>query len=131
VAKTRHVLSYIDDEALRRGMLVGLNRQERLHALARELFFGRQGRFGDRGYEAQLNRASALSLIINALTVWNTRYLKAAAEELARRGRPIPEDAWTHLTALLWEHVNLVGHYRFAEPVISGELRPLRLEEVA
>jgi TnpA family transposase len=47
--------------------------------------FGRQGRFGDRGYEAQLNRASALSLVINALTVWNTRYLQAAAEELAHR----------------------------------------------
>ena len=99
--------------------------------MARELFFGRQGRFGDRGYEAQLNRASALSLVINALTVWNTRYLKAAAEELASRGRPIPEDAWTHLTPLLWEHVNLVGQYRFEEPVISGELRPLRVEEIA
>jgi TnpA family transposase len=90
-------------------MLVGLNRQERLHARAREIFLGRQGRFGDRGYEAQLNRASALSLVINALTVWNTRYLKPAAEELAR----------------------LVGHYRFEEPVIIGELRPLRMEETA
>ena len=131
MAKTRHILSYIDDEALRRRVLVGLNRQERLHAMAREICFGRQGRFGDRGYEAQLNRASALSLVINALTVWNTRYLHAAAEELARRGRPIPEDAWTHLTPLLWEHVHLVGHYRFEEPVITGELRALRMEEIA
>ena len=99
--------------------------------MAREICFGRQGRLGDRGYEAQLNRASALSLVINALTVWNTRYLHAAAEELARRGRPIPEDAWTHLTPLLWEHVHLVGHYRFGEPVITGELRALRMEEIA
>jgi hypothetical protein len=74
---------------------------------------------------------SALSLVINALTVWNTRYLQAAAEELARRGGPIPEDAWTHLTPLLWEHIHLVGHYRFEEPVITGELRPLPMEEIA
>ena len=59
LAKTRHILSYVDDVQLRRRNLVGLNRQERLHALARAIFFGRQGRFGDRSYEAQLNRASA------------------------------------------------------------------------
>jgi len=75
LAKTRHILSYVDDRELRRRVLVGLNKQERLHALARVLFFGRQGRFGDRGYEAQLNRASALSLVINALIVWYTEYL--------------------------------------------------------
>ena len=54
---------------------------------------------------------------------------KAAAEELARRNHPIPEDAWTHLTPLLWEHIHLVGHYRFEEPVITGEI--LRMEEIA
>jgi hypothetical protein len=62
-------------------------------------------------------------------TLWNTRYLKAAAGELARRNCSIREDAWTHLTPLLWEHIHLVGHYRFEEPVITGELRPLRMEE--
>jgi len=79
LAKTRHILSYVDDVQLRRRILVGLNRQERLHALARAIFFGRQGRFGDRSYEAQLNRASALSLVINAIIVWDTEYLAAAA----------------------------------------------------
>jgi len=34
-------------------------------------------------------------------------------------------------TAGLWEHVHQVGHYGFEEPVISGELRPLRIEEIA
>jgi TnpA family transposase len=47
--------------------MVGLNRQESLHAMARSMFFGRQGRFGERGYEAQLNRASALSLAISPI----------------------------------------------------------------
>ncbi len=126
LAKTRHILQYVDDRALRRRVLVGLNKQERLHALARTICFGRQGRFGDRGYEAQLNRASALSLVINALIVWDTTYLAAAAAELARRGQPVPDAAWAHLTPLLWEHVHLVGQYRFEEPVLQGKLRPLR-----
>ncbi len=129
LAKTRHILSYVDDAQLRRRVLVGLNKQENLHSLARAIFFGRQGRFGDSGYEAQLNRASALSLVINAITVWNTRYLTAAAAELTRRGAPLPEGLWTHLSPLLWEHIHLVGQYRFDEPVIPEGLRPLRAPE--
>ena len=107
----------------------GVNKQERLHALARVIFFGRQGRFGDRGYEAQLNRASALSLVINALIVWYTEYLWEAAEELARRGQPVPEEAWAHITPLHWEQVHLVGRYQFDERDTYSGLRPLRRRE--
>lgn len=90
LAKTRHLLTYVDDPALRRRVLVGLNRQERVHAMARSIFFGRQARIPERGHEAQLNRASALSLAINAIVVWNTRYLAAASDHLPRRGGPFP-----------------------------------------
>jgi len=65
-------------------VLIGLNKGEHLHSLARDIAFGRQGRFHDRGYEAQLNRASALSLAINAIAVWNTRYFERAQTALAR-----------------------------------------------
>ncbi|MBW3578155.1 MAG: transposase [Actinobacteria bacterium] len=126
LAKTRHILAFVDDERLRRRVLVGLNRQESIHAMARAIFYGRQGRFGDRGSEAQLNRASALSLVINAIVVWNTRYLTAAATELERRAEPVPQHAWQHISPLIWQHVHLVGTYSFDEPTIEGELRPLR-----
>ena len=129
LAKTRHILSYVDDVDLRRRILVGLNKQEWLHALARAIFFGRQGRFSDRSYEAQLSRASALSLVLNAIIVWNTEYLAAAATDLAMQGRPVPDAVWPHLTPLHWEHLNLVGRYSFEEPVITGHLRPLRRKE--
>jgi len=78
--------------------------------------------------EAQLNRASALSLVINAIIVWNTEYLAAAAEARAERGQPVPESVWPHLTPLHWEQIQLVGQYRFEELVIQGRLRPLRLQ---
>jgi TnpA family transposase len=56
VAKTLYILEYVDDPLLRRRVLIGLNKGEHLHSLARDIAFGRQGRFHDRGYEAQLNR---------------------------------------------------------------------------
>jgi TnpA family transposase len=41
IAKAWHVLSYIDDKAFRRRVLVGLNKGETLHSMARAVFFGR------------------------------------------------------------------------------------------
>src|SRR4030081_2537933 len=78
LGKTRHLLAYVDDEHLRRRVLTGLNRQERRASLCRAVAFARGGRFPERDYEAELNRASALSLVLNAIVVWNTRYLAAA-----------------------------------------------------
>ena len=49
IDKTRYILTIADDPEARRRMLVGLNKQERLHSMARVVSFGRQGRFGDRG----------------------------------------------------------------------------------
>ncbi len=56
--------------------------------------------------------------------MWNTRYLAAAADHLARC--PVPDSAWSHLSTLHWEHVNLVGRYGFNERRLGDRLRPLR-----
>jgi len=126
IAKTLHILEYVDDPALRRRVLIGLNKGETLHALAREIAFGRQGRFPDRGYEAQLNRASALSLVINAIVVWNTRYFERAQAALSRSGLTLPENLWQHLSPLQWAHIHFNGTYQFTEVMPEGEFRPLR-----
>jgi len=124
IAKTRHILQYIDDEAFRRRVLVGLNKGEALHGLARALFFGQQGRFIQREYETQLNRATALSLLINAIVVWNTRYFDAVEERVG----PLTDALWHHLSPVSWEHILMVGKYSFEELQIRGELRPLRFD---
>jgi TnpA family transposase len=126
IAKTLHILEYVDDPALRRRVLVGLNKGEHLHSLARDIAFGRQGRFHDRGYEAQLNRASALSVVINAIAVWNTRYFEQAQMALARQGVPVPEQIWHHLSTLQWAHIHLNGSYHFTDITLKGDFRPLR-----
>ena len=115
IAKTWHIVEYVDDPAFRRRVLIGLNKGETLHSLAREISFGRQGRFMDRGYEAQLNRASALSLVINAIGVWNTRYFEQAQTALTQQGVALPEDLWSHLSPFQWAHIHFNGSYHFTE----------------
>jgi TnpA family transposase len=82
VFKTLAALNYISDEDYRRRIHHTLNKGELLHALVREVFFGQQGLFRERDYLGQLNRATCMSLIINAIVVWNTRYMMAALEHL-------------------------------------------------
>ncbi len=113
LAKTRHILRYIDDAALRRRVQMGLSKGERLQAMARALFFGQQERFNEYDYEAQRTQALALNLVMAAIIVWNTRYLGAAANALARRGQPVPEEVWADLSPILWEHLSLVGKFSF------------------
>lgn len=42
------MIRYVIDDQLRRKITHGLNRTEAINALARELFFGRRGKFMER-----------------------------------------------------------------------------------
>jgi len=104
----------------------GKRREFLTGSLARDIVFGRQGRFYDRGYEAQLNRASALSVVINAIAVWNTRYFEKAQAALASKGILVPETIWQHLSTLQWAHIHLNGSYHFTDILLKDDFRPLR-----
>lgn len=129
--RTAYLLEYFRDEALRRRVLIGLNKGEALHALARQLFFGRLGELRDRAFEDQMHRASCLHLLMAAVAAWNTVYLTKAIETLRKRGEEIPEATVAHIAPLGWEHIRFIGDYHFAAQ--SGRsldnLRPLRLQE--
>ncbi len=129
--RTAYLLEYFRDEALRRRVLIGLNKGEALHALARQLFFGRLGELRDRAFEDQMHRASCLHLLMAAIAAWNTVYLTKAIETLRERGEDIPEVTVAHIAPLGWEHIHLIGDYHFAPQ--SGRsldnLRPLRFQE--
>ncbi len=129
--RTSFLLDYFQDEALRRRILVGLNKGEALHALARQLFSGKHGELWDRAFEDQMHRASCLHLIMAASAAWNAVYLSQAVEELKKRGEVVPEEYLPHITPLGWEHINLIGQYSFSHQSARSldNLRPLRLPE--
>jgi len=112
-------------------IIIGLNKGEALHSLARQLFFGRLGELRDRALEDQIHRASCLHLLIAAIAAWNTIYLTEAFATLRRQGEVISETTVAHIAPLGWEHINLIGKYQFApQPGRSLEnLRPLRRSE--
>jgi TnpA family transposase len=128
VEKTLYLLAYVQDEVYRRRILVQLNRGEGRHAVARAVFHGKKGELRQRYREGMEDQLGALGLVVNALVLWNTRYLQHALERWQQKEGVLAPDDVARLSPLLHEHVNMLGRYDFSLPehIAAGEMRPLR-----
>lgn len=124
IAKTLHLLAWVDDPAYRRAVGIRLNVGEGRHSLARKTFFGQKGEVRQRYREGQEDQLSALGLVVNMVTLWNTRYIDTALRQLQASGHPVHDEGVARLSPLGHEHVNFHGHYSFPPP--PATLRPLR-----
>ncbi|MDQ2727291.1 MAG: transposase [Actinomycetota bacterium] len=128
IAKTLYLLAYLDDEPYRRRILTQLNRTEARHALARQVFHGQRGQLRQRYREGQEDQLDSLGLVLNAIVLWNTRYLDVALEQLRRDNHPVEQSDVQRLSPLIHDHINLLGRYHFTNPdnAQGTRLRPLR-----
>ncbi|MFT9497650.1 Tn3 family transposase [Anaerosolibacter sp.] len=128
IEKTIFILDYISNEALRRRIQRGLNKGEAMNALARAIFFGKRGELRERELQDQLQRASSLNILINAISIWNTTYLQKAVEHLKSKNE-LNKDLLKNIAPLGWEHINLLGEYHFNSKNIpeGNSLRPLNI----
>jgi TnpA family transposase len=127
IAKTLHLLAMVDpvDDAHRRVVNTQTTVQESRHKLARTIFHGRRGQIYRAYREGQEDQLGALGLVVNAVVLWNTRYLNAAIEQLGDQGHPVREEDVTRLSPLGHAHLNVLGRYTFTS-LPGPELRPLR-----
>ena len=130
--KTIYLLRYIQDEALRARMQLQLNRGERRHQLARRLFFANQGAFQTGDYEEIMNKATCLSLLSNAVMVWNTMHMTRIIAQLRASGETITEEECARISPFASAHVIPNGTYFVRQPprVPSGSSSPVS-DEVA
>ena len=109
--KTLFTLEWFQSLELRRRVQVGLNKGEARNALARAIFFYRQGRVADRSHAQQQRRAQGLNLVVAAIILWNTLELARAIDELQREGVAMTTEQLAHISPMDWEHINLTGDY--------------------
>ncbi len=78
----------------------------------------------------QFQRAAALNILINAISIWNTVYLNKAITELKQRKdlKNLDEDLFKHISPLGWRHINFLGDYTFdfTRKTTLDSLRPLK-----
>jgi len=126
IDKSLHMLAVLDDKAYRRQISNQLSIQESRHALARRVFHGQRGELRQRYREGQEDQISALGLVLNAVTLFNTRCMNAALDQLRAQGHPVLDADVARLSPLIRKHLNVHGRYSFLLPELPGDLRPLR-----
>jgi len=118
-----------EEETYRRTVHTQLTVQESRHRLARKLFRAQRGELRQRCREGQEDQRGALGPVLNAVLLWNTRYIDTAITELDHRGAAVePADA-ARLSPLIDTHLNVHGRYAF--PVLQSEATLLRLRDPA
>jgi TnpA family transposase len=128
VAKTVHLLAWIDSEQLRRETGVGLNRHESRHSVARVIFHGNEGQLRQPYRDGQEDQLGALGFALNALVLWNAQYLDDAIVQLRTTGHQITDEDLRRLSPLQHEHVKMLGHFPFtlSHELAAGARRQLR-----
>ncbi|WSJ62162.1 transposase [Streptomyces sp. NBC_01310] len=79
-------------------------------------------------------RAGGISgLVLNAVVLWNTRYLDAAVARLRAEGHDIKDEDVARLSPLKDRHINFLGRYLFnIKASAPGQgLRPFRDPDAA
>jgi hypothetical protein len=129
IPKTLHLLTYIDDPNYRRRILTQLNRGEGRHRLARKCSHGQRGELRQRYREGQEDQLSVLGLVVNALVLWNTRYMDAALNYLRSKGKEVEVEDVARLSPLGDSHFNVLGRYHFtlSDSILRGEMQPFAI----
>jgi TnpA family transposase len=73
IVKTEFLLSYLSEPPLRSRIRKGLLKVEQLHALARDVYYGRRGRINARELHEQMNSCSCLTLILACVIYWQAK----------------------------------------------------------
>ena len=88
-----------------------LNKGEYRHKLPRWIFFAEQGEFTVGNYEEIMNKASCLSLVSNAILMWNTIKIDGIIKQLEAQGEVVSDETLSHISLLPYKHVLPNGTY--------------------
>ncbi len=92
IAMTLHILRLADEPGYRRQIKSQANLQEGRHSLARKIFHGRSGQLYQRYQDSMEDQIGALGLVLNALVLFNTRYMDAAVNQLRADGFDVRDE---------------------------------------
>ena len=113
VFKTEFLLSYLSEPPLRSRIRKGLLKVEQLHALARDVYYGRRGRINARELHEQMNSCSCLTLIMACVIYWQAKEIS----RVVRWCQPKEDEEkfevtlLEHVSPIEWDNVILYGQY--------------------
>ena len=127
IVRTNLLLLYCADPLLRARIVGQLNKGETLHALRRHLVIGSRAQLPADEDDHQ-RHALCLEILVNAVQIWNARYMDAAIDHLhTNQPHIVADEALARIAPVHHAHINSVGRYDLGrQPPPPGQLRPLR-----
>jgi len=76
-------------------------------------------------HDGMEDQIGALGLVLNAVVLFNTRYMDAAVTQLRTEGFDVRDEDLARLSPFARHHINMLGRYSFILPDLPEGLRPL------
>jgi TnpA family transposase len=111
VFKTEFLLGYLSEPQLRARIRRGLLKVEQLHALARDVYYGRRGRINARELHEQMNSCSCLTLILACVIYWQAKEISRVVRWCQPEDEKIDVALLEHVSPIEWDNVILYGQY--------------------
>ena len=111
IFKTEFILSYMSDPNLRARVRQGLLKVEQLHALARDVYYGRRGRINARELHEQMNSCSCLTLILACIIYWQAKEISRVVQSCDLDEDGVDSSLIEHMSPIDWDNVILYGEY--------------------
>ncbi|HIP70618.1 MAG TPA: hypothetical protein EYH05_04405 [Anaerolineae bacterium] len=120
VFKTEYILRFMSDSLVRQRTRRGLLKSEELHALARQVAYGKQGKSTGRDLQAQKNTSNCLTLIMACIIYWQAKELNRVILECEPEKAGVDLDLLKHISPIGGENVVLYGEYVLNRSLIKG-----------
>jgi TnpA family transposase len=111
IFKTEFLLQYMAEPELRGRIRRGLLKVEQLHALARDVFYGRRGRINARELWEQMNGCSCLTLIVACIVYWQAHEISRAISDCDPEAAGVDLSLLERVSPIEWDNVVLYGQY--------------------
>ena len=125
IVKTEFILQYLSEPELRGRIRRGLLKVEQLHALARDVFYGRRGQINARELWEQTNTCSCLTLILACIVYWQAHEISWALSQHEPTTDGIDLALLDHVSPIEWDNVVLYGQYVLDRKLVRRRRRGL------
>lgn len=107
IFKTEFILQFLSDPATRQRTRQGLLKGEEIHALARQVAYGKQDTITAQDLEGQRNTSSCLTLIMACIIYWQAKEISRVIQKGDLDKDGVDFNLLEHLSPIGWENIIL------------------------
>ena len=111
IFKTEFILQYMSLPSLRRRNRRGLLKLEQLHAISRDIVYGKRGRMTERDFHEMMKTCSCLTLILACIIYWQAKEIGRVISECNPEEDGINTSLLEHISPIEWDNILLYGEY--------------------